>query len=53
VNGRDTKFVQHFDSVFTAAGMEILRTPPSAPGERDLREVGCHTITTTHEPVFG
>jgi hypothetical protein len=28
---RDTKFGAAFDTVFTAAGMEVTRTPPQAP----------------------
>jgi hypothetical protein len=28
---QDTKFTAAFDAVFTAAGMEIIRTPPQAP----------------------
>jgi putative transposase len=31
VPDRDTKFTAAFDAVFTAAGMEITRTPPQAP----------------------
>jgi putative transposase len=28
---RDTKFTTAFDTVFTAAGIDVLRTPPQAP----------------------
>ncbi|MEU7873144.1 integrase core domain-containing protein [Dactylosporangium sp. NPDC049140] len=28
---RDTKFTSAFDTVFTAAGVDVLRTPPQAP----------------------
>ena len=31
VRDRDGKFTQAFDTVFTAAGMQVLRTPPRAP----------------------
>jgi transposase InsO family protein len=31
VRDRDTKFTAAFDAVFTAAGMEIIRTPSQAP----------------------
>ncbi|GAA0711348.1 hypothetical protein GCM10010199_08630 [Dactylosporangium roseum] len=28
---RDTKFTTAFDTVFTAAGIDVIRTPPQAP----------------------
>jgi putative transposase len=28
---RDTKFTAAFDAVFSAAGMDVVRTPPQAP----------------------
>jgi putative transposase len=28
---RDTKFTAAFDTVFTAAGLDVIRTPPQAP----------------------
>jgi putative transposase len=28
---RDTKFTTAFDTVFTAAGIQVIRTPPQAP----------------------
>jgi transposase InsO family protein len=31
VRDRDTKFTAAFDAVFTAAGIDIIRTPPQAP----------------------
>ena len=48
---RDTKFTAAFDAVFTAAGLDILRTPPQAPpGERPGRALGGHRPTRVHRP---
>jgi hypothetical protein len=31
IRDRDTKYTNMFDEVFTAEGIEILRSPPQAP----------------------
>jgi hypothetical protein len=33
---RDTKFTTAFDTVFTAAGIDVLRTPPQAPRAKGM-----------------
>ena len=37
---RDAQFTAVFDTVFTAAGIQVIRTPPQAPRERRRRTVG-------------
>lgn len=38
VRDRDSKFTNAFDAVFTAAGIQILRTPPQAPKANAVAE---------------
>jgi hypothetical protein len=37
---RDTKFTAAFDTVFTAAGVDVLRAPPQAPRATPTRNAG-------------
>ncbi|HUK67270.1 MAG TPA: hypothetical protein VLW50_00690, partial [Streptosporangiaceae bacterium] len=40
IRDRDAKYTDAFDAVFTAAGIQIIKTPVQAPAsERDLRAV--------------
>jgi transposase InsO family protein len=41
---RDTKFTPAFDAVFTAADMEIIRTPPQAPRPNSHAERWAGTV---------
>jgi hypothetical protein len=41
---RDTKFTPAFDAVFTAADMEIIRTPPQAPRANSHAERWAGTV---------
>ncbi len=43
VRDRDTKFITAFDAVFSAAGIQVLKTPATgAQGKRVRRTVGAH-----------
>jgi transposase InsO family protein len=41
---RDTKFTSAFDTVFTAAGVDVLRTPPQAPRANAHAERWARTV---------
>jgi putative transposase len=41
---RDTKFTPAFDTVFTAAGIEVIKTPPQAPSANAYAERWAGTV---------
>jgi hypothetical protein len=46
---RDTKFTA-FDTTCTAAGIQVIKTPPQSPRERVRRTVGGHRPPGMHRP---
>lgn len=44
VRDRDSRFTAAFDAVFTAIGMEVIRTPPQAPRANAIPERWVGTV---------
>jgi hypothetical protein len=47
---RDTKFTAAFDTVLTAAGIDVLRTPPQAPRANAYAERWVGTVRRECRP---
>jgi putative transposase len=44
LRGRDSQFIAAFDAVFTAVGIEVIRTPPQAPSANAAAERWVGTV---------